>query len=349
MKLKWLIVASAMVLVGRPLEAQNFTSWVEDYLKQQVLPRGNFRGSVLVQKDGEVLFEKGFGLAVEGWGIPNSPDTIFEIASLTKQFTAAAILQLVESGKVELDDPVTKYYKDAPDSWARITIHQLLTHTSGIPNNDLKDFTKGICVPYSPEELIQTFRTRPLTFPPGTKWAYTDTEYYLLAYIIEKVSGEPFGIYLARHIFSPLEMKHSGFAATLAIVPGMAEGYSRNENGTLSHRDYFDRSLELGAGGIYTNIQDLQRWNRALDKPGILSSNSLKLMFTKHPPGSYGYGWFVENEPRLKVFHEGGDPGFSAYELRYPNEHLLIVVLANEDDAPVREVAETLAGYVLTH
>jgi len=316
-----------------------------DTYVQHLPPAEHFRGNILVERDSVIILEKSYGLAVEGWNIPNTSRTRFEIASLSKQFTAAAILQLADAGKLSLDDPVGKYYRDAPQTWHGITIHQLLTHTSGIPNNEIKDFTKGIATPYTLDELVRTFRDRPLAFAPGTKWAYTNTEYYLLAYIIECVSGEKFAEYLERHIFEPLKMVHSGFASTLAVIPEMAEGYAF-ENGRLRHRDYFDRSLETGAGGIYTTARDLVLWNRALDAPGLLTSRSLDLMFSPHPPGNYGYGWFVDGAPRRRIYHEGGDPGFAAFEARYPDQHLLIVVLSNEDDSPVRETANALAEHL---
>jgi CubicO group peptidase (beta-lactamase class C family) len=319
--------------------------WVDSYVRN-LPPAKHFRGNIIARRNGRIILEKSYGLAVEGWNIPNTSRTKFEIASLSKQFTAAAILQLVDAGKLREDDPVSEFYKDAPRNWQGITIHHLLTHTSGVPNNEISDFPKGIATPYTPEELIQTFRSRPLAFAPGTKWAYTNTEYYLLAWIIERVSGEKYGAYLAGHIFTPLKMTHSGFASSLAIIPDMAEGYTAEE-GRLRHRDYFDRSLEVGAGGIYTTTNDLLLWNEALDSPGFLSAHSLDLMFSAHPPGNYGYGWFVDTTPRRRIYHEGGDPGFAAFEARYPDQHLLIVVLSNQDDAPVRDTANALADHLL--
>jgi D-alanyl-D-alanine carboxypeptidase len=321
-------------------------AWTDAYI-QKLSPSQHFRGVILAERDGHIIVEKSYGLAVEEWGIPNTAQTRFEIASLTKQFTAAAILQLADAGKLSVTDTVAKHYQNAPPAWKSITIHQLLTHTSGLPNNKLTDFSKGIAVPYTPEELIQTFRDRPLAFPPGTAWDYTNTEYYLLTYMIEKVSGETYGDYLARHIFGPLKMLHSSYASTLAVIPRMADGYTF-ENNQLRHRDYFDRSLELGAGGIVTTVEDLVLWNHALDAPGFLSSRSLSLMFTAHPPGNYGYGWFIDGPPQRKIYHEGSDPGFAAFEARYPDQNLLIVVLSNEDGAPVRDVANALGSEVLS-
>lgn len=324
---------------------QNLRAWTDAYVRN-LGPTKHFRGVVVAQEAGELVVEESFGLASEEWQVPDTTDTKFEIASLTKQFTAAAILQLVDAGKLKVEDPVTSYYPDAPAAWKGITVHQLLTHTSGLPNNSLDNYTKGLCVPYTPQELIRTFRDRPLAFPPGTRWSYTNTEYYLLAYLIEKLSGESYGDYLQHHIFQPLQMLNSGFSPTSDAIPKMAEGYTR-EGDVLRHRDYFDRSLEIGAGGIHSTAEDLLLWNRALDAPGLLSARSLSLMFTAHPPGNYGYGWFVESSPRVKIFHEGGDPGFAAFEARYPDEKLVVVVLANEDDAPVREIADGVAEEIL--
>jgi CubicO group peptidase (beta-lactamase class C family) len=322
--------------------AQNLQEWTDSYLRN--LP--HFRGVIAAQKNGELLIQSSHGFAVEDWQIPNTIDTNFELASVSKQFTAAAILQLAEAGKLRLDDPVGKYYTEAPPNWKQITIHHLLTHTSGIPHNDLGKLPEGLCRSYTTDELIKTFRDLPLVFQPGAQWAYRNTEYYLLAYIIERLAGESYGDYLTHHIFQPLGMTHSGFTSTLSIVPKMAEGYTPDGK-ALRHRDCFNRSLEVGAGGIYSNVADLLAWNHALDAPGFLNAHSLDLMFTAHPPGIYGYGWFVETQPRRKIYHEGGDPGFAAFELRYPDQRLVIIVLANEDDAPVRDIANTVAERVL--
>ena len=325
--------------------SQDLGEWTDSYVKG-LAPAKHFRGTIVAEQNGHVVFEKSYGTAVEEWQIPNSPATKFEIASLSKQFTAAAILQLADSGKLNVEDPVSKYYPEAPSSWKGMTIHHLLTHTSGLPEDEWENFFKGRCAPYTTDDQVKTFRDRPLGFPPGSSWKYRNTEYYLLAYVIEKLSGESYAAYLVHHIFEPLKMTHSGFATMAAIVPEMAEGYTR-EGGTLRHRDYFDRSMEAGAGGIFTNAEDLVRWNHALDSQKLLSARALELMFTAHPPGNYGYGWFVETSPRRKIYHEGWDPGFAAFEARYPDQHVVIIVLANEEDSPVRDIADALAKHVL--
>jgi D-alanyl-D-alanine carboxypeptidase len=308
---------------------------------------GGFSGVVLVQHNGKAVFEKAYGLAVSGWGIQNSIKTRFELASLSKQFTGAAILQLAESGKLQLDAPISQYYPKAPQSWSNISVRQLAHHTSGLPGDEIEDFGKGIATPYSLEELIDTFRDRPLVAKPGEAWAYTNTEYYLLAYVIEQVSGEKYGDYLAAHIFKPAGMIHSGFAGTLSIIPEAAEGYAHDAGG-LRHRDYFDRSLEVGAGGIYSTLGDMALWNEALNSGKLLGAEFQKLMFIPSTPGGYGFGWFITQKPYLREYHEGSDPGFAAFEARYPTKGMLIVVLSNFEDAPVREIEAELAKQFLS-
>ena len=300
---------------------------------------GSFWGVVLVARHGQVLFEKAYGSSDLEWNVPNTVAAKFEIASLTKQFTGMAVAQLAAAGKLKLDDPVSKYYPQAPPAWEKISIDELLTHTSGLPNNELKDFPKGIAVPYSSEELIATFRDRPLNYPPGTGWRYTNTEYYLLAYIIEKVSGESYGDYLEHHIFQPLGMKDSGFTPSNAVVAGLAEGYTR-EDGKLRHHDYFDRSLEIGAGGVHSTVHDLLLWDQALDSEKLVPRAYLERVFAANNKGDYGYGWFVERKDgSTREWHEGSDPGYGAFIIRRPQQGLLVVVLSNLENAPVRDIA----------
>src|SRR5450432_2777189 len=209
--MKWWLLGSVLLLSGTlHSQVSDLERWTDGYISG--LPSSqHFRGNVLVEQNGKVLLRKSYGLADESWKIPNTVDSRFEIASVTKQFTAVAILQLAEAGRLSIQDPISKFYLQAPASWKGITVEELLNHTSGLPNNEVKNFTKGLAVPYTIEELIQTFRDRPLIAPPGTKWAYTNTEYYLLAYLIERLSGQDYGTYVADHIFKPLGMLHSGF------------------------------------------------------------------------------------------------------------------------------------------
>ena len=332
--------------MARSAPSQTFQTEANQFVSSMATEKG-FQGVALVARNGQVLFQKGYGNAVEEWSIPNNPNTKFELASLTKQFTGAAILLLAQAGKLDINAPVAKYYPQAPNLWSAVTVRQLVNHTSGLPNNELQDFNKGLCVPYTMDELIGTFRSRPLKFKAGTDWAYTNTEYYLLAYIVQTVSGESYADFLARQLFQPLGMNATGIALTLAVVPEMAEGYARDGK-SLRHREYFDRSLEIGAGGIYSTVSDMLRWNEALNGEKLLNRKSLDLMFTPSSPGNYGFGWFIEERPRRKEYHEGSDPGFAAFEIRYPDERAFVIVFANLEGAPVRIIANGLGELLLT-
>ena len=192
-----------------------------------------------------------------------------------------------------------------------------------------------------------TFRDRPLKFTPGADWAYTNTEYYLLAYIIEKITGEKYADYLAKKIFEPLGMRSSGFAEASAVVLNLAEGYTREGN-SFRHHDYFDRSLEIGAGGVHATAQDLLRWDEALYSNKLAPASLMKQMFTANNKGSYGYGWFVtEDQGKPRIWHEGSDPGYAAFIIRRPAERLLVIVLSNVEDAPVRDIANHLEQLAL--
>ncbi len=341
------LVALTLALLSVAAPARAGLSGAADAVVRTYARDGKFQGAVLVARHGRTLFARAYGTADREWDVPNTVDTKFEIASLTKAFTGMAIAQLAAAGRIRLDAPVASYYTAAPAGWKDITVEELLTHTSGLPNNEIKDFTKGLCVPYTTEELIATFRDRPLSFAPGTGWKYTNTEYYLLAWLIEKLSGEDYATYLRRHIFEPLGMRHSGFSPTNAVVRRMAQGYARDSSG-VRHRDYFDRSLEVGAGGVHSTLGDLALWDQALYGDKLVPEEYRRRVFAAANRGSYGYGWFVtDDRGHPRIWHEGSDPGYAAFIIRRPDERLLVVVLANLEDAPVREMAKKLEDLAL--
>jgi len=347
MHLPHFIIATLLIVFpGLEISQTSFEKRA-DLLVSSYAASNRFWGTVLVAKNGHVEFEKPYGIAHIEWDVRTPIDAKYEIASLTKAFTAMAIVQLEAAGKLKTSDHVAKYYVQAPSDWNRITIEELLTHTSGLPNNELRDFNKGIAVAYTPDELIATFRDRPLKFTPGTDWSYTNTEYYLLAYIIEKVSGEKYGAYLAHHIFEPLGMKNSGFVPTTAVVSHLAQGYA-HDAAVFRQRDYFDRSLEIGAGGVYSTVSDMLRWSQALESSTLVPASYMLQIFTAKNKGDYGYGWFVTSDhdgPR--IWHEGSDPGYAAFVIRRPVQQLFIIALSNIEYAPVREIASKLESLAL--
>jgi CubicO group peptidase (beta-lactamase class C family) len=305
----------------------------------------NFSGAILVAHRGRVLIKCAYGFANVEWSLPNTTQTRFEIGSLTKQFTATAILHLVEAAKLRLDVPISTYIPDLPNAWSRITVHQLLTHTSGIPNTaKLSDYPQGLHHQYSPEELIGLVRDRPLDYEPGAKWKYSNTDYYLLGYLIERLSAESYATYLQQHLFGPLSMTDTGYNSYVTILARRANGYVR-EGGQLQNAERPDPSIPYSAGAVYSTVEDLFKWDEALYADTIIKRASQDKMFSSYKGGSegYGYGWFLTSKDgRQKQYHEGSTFGFGSFIARYPSDHLLVVVLSNQEGTDVKSIADTL-------
>ncbi len=322
---------------GQGDKTQQVFKEINAYLISQT-DAGKFRGAVLVGINGKVAFEKGYGFADEEWNALNTVQTKFRIASLTKQFTAACILLLQERGKLSVHDPVSRYVPDLPQEWQAITIHELLTHTSGVPNypgmprieNELN--RTGA----TPRQILEVAATRPLDFKPGTKLQYTNTGYVLLGMVIEKISGMSYANFLQKEIFTPLGMKDSGYDIVSKILPQRASGYIVKD-GHISNSDFIDISIPFAAGGIYSTVDDMYRWNEALANGKLLSSASIDQMFGIYPETlfegmHYGYGVVIaERFGRQLYYHGGGVKGFESVIQRYPKERLCIVVLENLD------------------
>src|SRR3954452_22331375 len=237
------------------IAAQSYSRKADEYMKKYA---GNthFMGSILLAKSGKVIFENSYGLANAEWNIRNSERTKFNIGSLTKQFTGVAVLKLAEQGKLSLDDNVSRYYAGSPVAWRDITIYHLLSHTSGIPNAEVNDFVKGLAHYYSPDELIAAFRDKSLDFQPGSKRKYSNSGYYLLGYIIEKVSGQKYADFIRQNIFTPLGMVNSGYESNTVIISNRATGYMVEGN-ELCNADHLDWSIPFSAGALYSTTEDL--------------------------------------------------------------------------------------------
>jgi D-alanyl-D-alanine carboxypeptidase len=316
--------------------------------------RDRFSGSVLVARGGKVLFEKGYGLANREWGVPNSSPTKFRIASLTKQFTAAAILILQEQGKLKVTDPVSRHVADLPPEWRQITVHQLLTHTSGLPEyTSPPEIEKTLNLTgASPEQLLNLVRRQPLNFAPGTKLVYCNTGYLLLGMIIEKASGSDYASFLRQSIFTPLRLNDTGYDVRSDILPGRASGY-RFKDGKPENAGYVDASIPFAAGGLYSTVRDLYRWNEALAAGRLLSAESRRQMFATYPEAAgygahYGYGVVIaEKFGQPLYYHGGGINGFASAIQRYPESNVCVVVLSNEEEVKSWDVATSLAGLLL--
>jgi CubicO group peptidase (beta-lactamase class C family) len=304
---------------------------------------GQFMGTVLVAKDGRPLINRGYGSANLEWKIPNSPMTKFRLGSVTKQFTAASILLLEERGKLKIQDPVKNYLPDAPAAWDQITIFNLLTHTSGIPNfTSFPDYRSTQAVPTTPEKLVARFRDKALRFEPGSSWEYSNSGYALLGYLIEKISGEPYRKFVQDNIFTPLGMKDSGYDSNTAIIDRRAVGYAPGPNGPVSAA-YIDMSIPFSAGGLYSTSADLLRWEQALYGGKLLSAASLQKMTTPFR-NNYAFGLMVRKAPNGdRIFsHGGGIDGFNTEVAYVPARKLAVIVLANLNGPAADEIAMDL-------
>ena len=308
---------------------------------------GRFQGSVLVADGGGMIFKKGFGFANIELGVPNAPDTKFRLGSITKQFTAMLILQLVEKGKVRLEGKISDYVPEYPlETGERITVHQLLTHQSGIPNYTTPEFfDKRSRDHFSPVDLAKTFWNTKLDFDPGARFSYSNSGYHVLGIIIEKVAGKPYEQVLRENILAPLEMRDTGYDNSDAILPKRAAGYRKTLDGFENAR-FLDMSIPYSAGALYSTVEDLQKWDSALYTEKLVPTRSLDMMFQPRvkmdgPPGAgnspeYAYGWVIENwtlgggKQNVRVIgHGGGINGFNTSITRLPADHRLIVILSN--------------------
>ena len=310
--------------------ATDLEAKVDAYVKP-LLEMKAFNGSILIAKKGQVLLSKGYGMANYELEVPNTPQTKFHIASISKTFTATAIMLLQERGLLSVSDPLTKYIPDYPNG-EKITIHHLLTHTSGIPDvNQFSDYNNNSKFPQTPASLIAMFKQRPLSAQPGERYGYSNSNYNLLAFIIEKVSGKSFGDFLQANIFDPLGMKdtaHDSYAP--ALVKNRASGYVPAGVDGLENAPYLDWTMKTGNGSLYSTVEDLYKWDRALYTEKILKKSSLDKMFTKHVDGAIGYGWFISRRlNRNTIRINGRSPGFQGEIHRYIDDDVCVIVLGN--------------------
>ena len=306
-----------------------------------------FNGSVIVSKNDKIVFSAGYGMANFEHSIPNSPITKFRIGSITKQFTAMAVLVLQEQDKLSTSDPISKHLEDVPDTWQPITIHHLLTHTSGIPSfTGMSDYGPKMMLPQTVEQMVERFRDKPLDFPPGSKYRYSNSGYYLLGAIIESASGESFASYLRSAVLDPLELNDTGYETFAAVLPHRATGYERFGD-SIRHAPFLDMSQPYSAGALYSTVDDLVRWDNALRAKKLLSERGYEAYY-RPEKDDYAYGWKVTTENgRKTISHGGGINGFGSYILRVPEESLCVVVISNVMPFQVGRTAKTIAKIAL--
>lgn len=353
------VLLTVLLLTVSPVHAQQRTALIDAYMSVCAGDE-QFSGAVLVADSAGVVFNKGYGEANREWHMPNSPATKFRIGSVTKQFTAMLVLQMVRKGVLDLHAPVVRYLPDFPAATGkRITLLHLLTHTSGLFNyTDIGD--PGLQRrPFSPEALIRLFADSTLRFEPGTRWEYCNSGYILLGAILEKVTGKPYQQLLGENIFIPLDMKHSGVDAPEPVIEYRAAGYEQGPGGFINAR-FIDPSFAYSAGSVYSTTEDLYRWDRALYGEQLLPHALLDTLFGPRirveggPPGgslSYAFGWFTgydrvgsTNDSTFVIKHGGRINGFTSLVVRMPATHGLIVLLHNGGGANLEEIARAIRG-----
>ncbi len=313
-----------------------------DEVVQSYVRDKTFMGTVLVARGGDVILSKGYGSANLEWNIPNTPVTKFRLGSLTKQFTAASILLLAERGQLTLEDPIRKYMPDAPAAWDTITIFNLLTHTSGIPNFTALPEYKSLQLIEAPvAKTIATVRDKPLDFAPGEKMSYSNSGYLVLGYVIEHVTGASYGQFVTDNIFTPLGMKDSGYDSNTAIIPRRAAGYMPSAAGPVN-AGFIHMSIPHAAGALYSTTEDLLRWEQGLFGGKLMSAASLAKMTTPFK-NDYAFGLTVRTASGRKVIqHAGGIDGFNTFLAYYPDTKVTIAVLANINGQAPGQIAAKL-------
>jgi CubicO group peptidase (beta-lactamase class C family) len=304
----------------------------------------SFMGTALVARGDEIILNKGYGFANIEWNIPNAPGTKFRLGSVTKQFTAAAILLLAEQGKLALEDPVRKHWPDAPAAWDAITIEHLLRHTSGIPNftNYPEYMQEWKFHPSQPAKSLEHLRDKPLEFQPGTRMNYSNSGYLLLGLIVERASGQSYADFVRARIFAPLGMQDSGYDSNTEVLPRRAAGYSPGPAGIVNAQ-YVDMTIPHGAGALYSTTEDLLRWTRGLFGGRLLSAASLGKMTTPGM-GNYGFGVNVGTAGRRSISHGGGIEGFNTQLTYFPESGITVAVLANLNGGAAAQLAGQLGA-----
>lgn len=320
------------------LTSTHTDAYVREQMKEQKIP-----GLALsVVRDGRLIKAKGYGLASVELHVRVKPMTLFQTGSVGKQFTATAVMMLVEQGKAGLEDPITKYFDRAPASWKGITVRNLLTHTSGIPDYTEVKGRDGqplidLRQDYTEAELLQKFESLPLDFAPGTQWKYSNTGYVLLGILIRKVTGDFYGDYLHERIFAPLGMTATRLIGEVDIIPNRSAGYQL-VRGELKNQDWVAPSLNTTAdGALYTNVLDMAKWDAALYTEKLLKKASLAEMWSPVRLSSgktypYGFGWDVTSDRgRRLIAHDGAWQGFTTNISRYVDDKITVIVLMNLD------------------
>jgi CubicO group peptidase (beta-lactamase class C family) len=340
-----LFVFALWLFILQTAHADQVDSYIQRKMHLQRIP-----GLALaVVKDGKVIKAKGYGFANLEWKVPVSPTTLFQTGSVGKQFTAAGVMLLVEEVKINLEDPIRKYFPDGPETWKDIRIRHLLTHTSGI-----KDYESEVPVNLHEntpvEEMVRRAYKLPLNFAPGDDWRYSNTNYVILGVVIQKVTGKFYGDFLQERIFKPLEMTSTRIISDRDIIPQRAAGYEK-VGSALKNQDYVAPNYNTTAdGALYTTVLDMAKWDASLYTNRILKQSSLDQSWTpvklnNGKTHDYGFGWaFGETNGHKIIEHGGAWQGFLTAISRYVNDRVTVIVLVNTNSASPSRIAHWVAG-----
>jgi CubicO group peptidase (beta-lactamase class C family) len=351
MSIRAALLAAATLACAAGAAAQE--AEVDAYIKTQMDARHIPGLSLAVLRNGRAVVSKGYGLANVEHAVPATDRTVFQLASVTKQFTATAVMMLVEDGKIALATKARDILPELPAAWGEVTVRHLLNHTSGIPSyTGVPDFPKTFRKDYTHDEIVALVKDRPMDFAPGEKYRYNNTGYFLLGMVIEKVSGQKWGAFLEARIFQPLGMTSTRANDLGDVVTGRAQGYAWRD-GRLRNGDYVSPTQPYSAGSLLGTVADLAKWDAALYTERLLSRASQDLMYAKTPLADgktqdYGFGWGVDTyRTRKRYAHSGGIPGFSTNITRFVDDGVTVIVLANEGGAAAERIASGVAEFYL--
>ncbi|SOD12880.1 serine hydrolase domain-containing protein [Pedobacter xixiisoli] len=350
--MKKIILTSLFLLIQVVVFAQNLDKKIDSLLSNVFTDTNGPGGAFMVSKAGKSIYQKAFGKANLELNVAMNTSNIFQLGSITKQFTAIGILMLEENGKLSTKDPISKFIPDYPNG-KNITIHQLLNHTSGI-----KDFTKMKSLSQiaqkdlSPKELVDFFKNEPVDFQPGEKFEYNNSGYALLGYIIELVAKESYQDYIQKNIFAKVGMQHSRYASDIAIIPNRAYGYQKKSNQYVN-RTKISFNIPYASGSLMSTLEDMQKWQNALNQNLLLKSSSVKKAFTKSNLNNgdvvdYGYGWHLLNINGISTREHGGSVfGFKTMGVYIPSKDIYVVGLTNCDCNSPTQVTRDIAKIVI--
>ena len=336
-----------------PLDAATLQKKIDELVEGHMKTNG-FSGAVLLAKDGKPLVAKGYGFANVEWQVPNTTTTKFRIGSITKQFTSMIVMQLREQGKIKLEDSMCLYVSPCPDTWKPVTIHHLLTHTSGIPTyTAIPAWRETNMMPKTTDQIIAFFRGMPLQWTPGERYAYNNSGYFLLGVIIERITGKKYEQALQEMILTPVGLADTGYDWTKTIITKRAAGYT-GRGATLANAAPLDMQHPYAAGSMYSTVEDLLKWDQALYTTKLLPEAAKQVMWTPFRD-NYAYGWNIvpANADMFgghrRIAHGGGINGFSANFVRLPDPKVTVIVLGNNESASSSTVARDIMAIYYGH